>query len=235
MTAPCKLSVIIPAYNETNRLVRTLPTIFAWLDAQGPSELVLVNDGSTDSTLQVMQEAARQRTYVKVVSYAPNRGKGRAVAEGVAVSLGQQVLVTDVDLSVPLEEATRLRERLQGNVKVAIASRVATGARVHQPLIRWLGGRGLNLFIQAFFLPGLKDTQCGFKLFDGATARTLFAQLHIDGFAFDVEVLWRVRRAGLGIAEVGVEWTHDEDSRVSPLRHTWQILTDLARLRCGLR
>lgn len=225
------LSVVVPAYNEASRLARSLPTFFAFLDAQPSCELLLVNDGSTDSTLAVMQQASLTRDYVRVVSYPHNAGKGRAVATGVARSTGTSVLITDVDLSVPLTELPLLQSRLVSPVAAVIASRVVRGARISQPLYRRLGGRGLNLFIQALFLPGLRDTQCGFKLFAGDLARSLFAQQCIDGFAFDVEILWRVRRAGYRVAEVGVQWNHDADSRVSPLKHTIQIFSDLFRLR----
>jgi dolichyl-phosphate beta-glucosyltransferase len=229
-----KLSVVVPAYNEATRLARSLPAFYTYLDGQDSVELILVNDGSTDSTLAVMRQAASSRSYVQVVSYDHNRGKGRAVATGVAATTGQNILVTDVDLSVPFSELSRLMARLGSNTGAVIASRVASGAQVSQPFYRTLGGRVLNLFIQALFLPGLRDTQCGFKLFEGDLARAIFASQRIDGFAFDVEVLWRIRRAGYRIAEVGVQWTHDADSRVLPLKHTAQILTDLIKLRFGL-
>ena len=211
-----------------------MPAFFSYLDSLPGAELILANDGSTDGTLDLMHAAAKQRDYVKVVTYDRNRGKGRAVATGIAASSGDIILVTDVDLSVPLCEMPHLLSSLQGRTGAVIASRVALGAQVSQPLIRRLGGRALNLFIQASFLPGLRDTQCGFKLFDGSLARQVFAQSRIDGFAFDVEALWRVRREGRKVQEIGVKWVHDEDSRVAPLRHTLQITGDLMRLRFGL-
>jgi putative flippase GtrA len=231
---PRRLSIVVPAYNEARRLKRSLPAFFSYLDSLPGAELILANDGSTDGTLDLMHAAAKQRDYVKVVTYERNRGKGRAVATGIAASSGDIILVTDVDLSVPLCEMPHLLPSLQGRTGAVIASRVALGAQVSQPLIRRLGGRALNLFIQASFLPGLRDTQCGFKLFDGSLARQVFAQSRIDGFAFDVEALWRVRREGRKVQEIGVKWVHDEDSRVAPLRHTLQITGDLMRLRFGL-
>jgi len=229
-----ELSVFVPGYNEAERLPRSLEHVLPWLEASGRSfELILVDDGSRDGTLEVMRDWESKHPGVRVASQKPNRGKGRALAVGVGISRGRRVLVSDADFSTPIEELPKLEAALEAGTAVAIGSRALPGSQIEvpQPFYRVLGGRALNLAIQLLALPGLWDTQCGFKLFEGDLARTVFAQLKTDGFAYDVEVLWRARRAGSRIAEIPVVWRHKEDSRVSPFRHSFQILRDVVTMR----
>ena len=229
-----ELSVVVPGYNEAERLPRSLEHVLPWLEASGRSfELILVDDGSRDGTLEVMRDWESKHPGVRVASQKPNRGKGRALAVGVGISRGRRVLVSDADFSTPIEELPKLEAALEAGTAVAIGSRALPGSQIEvpQPFYRVLGGRALNLAIQLLALPGLWDTQCGFKLFEGDLARTVFAQLKTDGFAYDVEVLWRARRAGSRIAEIPVVWRHKEDSRVSPFRHSFQILRDVVTMR----
>lgn len=229
-----ELSVVVPGYNEAERLPRSLEHVLPWLEASGRSfELILVDDGSRDGTLEVMRDWESKHPGVRVASQKPNRGKGRALAVGVGISRGRRVLVSDADFSTPIEELPKLEAALEAGTAVAIGSRALPGSQIEvpQPFYRVLGGRALNVAIQLLALPGLWDTQCGFKLFEGDLARTVFAQLKTDGFAYDVEVLWRARRAGSRIAEIPVVWRHKEDSRVSPFRHSFQILRDVVTMR----
>jgi dolichyl-phosphate beta-glucosyltransferase len=228
------LSVIIPAYNEESRLPATLDRVLEFL-AAGPRsyEIVLVDDGSSDGTLAVMNAAADGQPNVHVVSLSENRGKGRAVAAGVAASSGALVLFSDADLSTPIEELTKLETALESGADVAIASRALKKSEIviPQPTTRVLMGKVFNLLVQGLLLvPGVWDTQCGFKLFRGGTGRELFGMLKTDGFAFDVEVLHRARRRGLKIAEVPVRWSHSAPTKVR-WRHPLQMFWDLLRIR----
>ena len=229
-----QLSVVIPGYNEAERLPRSLEQVIPWLERSGKSyEVVLADDGSRDQSLEVMRGWAARHPTIRVVSQLPNRGKGRALAIGVAVTRGDLVLTSDADFSTPIDELPKLEAALATGADVAIGSRARPGSQimVPQPFYRVVGGRVLNVAIQALALPGVWDTQCGFKLFRGDLARSVFGQLQTDGFAYDVEVLWRARRAGHRIAEVPVVWRHKEDSRVSPFRHSFQILRDVVAMR----
>lgn len=229
-----ELSVVVPGYNEAERLPRSLERVVPWLEDSGRAfELVLVDDGSRDQTLEVMREWEARHRAIRVVYQRPNRGKGRALATGVAVTRGALVLVSDADFSTPIQELDKLEAALQAGADVAIGSRARPGSHIEvpQPFYRVLGGRALNIAIQALALPGIWDTQCGFKLFRGDLGREVFGSLQTDGFAYDVEVLWRARRHGCRIVEVPVVWRHMEDSRVAPFRHSFQILRDVAALR----
>jgi glycosyltransferase involved in cell wall biosynthesis len=168
-----------------------------------------------------------------IVALERNQGKGAAVRAGMLRARGETRLFTDADLSTPIEELPRLRERLGGACQVAIASRAVPGSTidVHQPGRREMMGRTYNRLLQLVALPGLHDTQCGFKLFTAEAAVTCFQPLRTKGFGFDAEVLLRARRHGWEIAEVPVRWSHRDDSRVSALRDSGMVLFDLIRLR----
>ena len=230
------LSVVIPAYNEEGRLPETLRRLQPYLARRGrPFELILVDDGSADGTLQIMREESKRHPYVRVVA-APHRGKGRALANGVVASSGRLVLISDADLSTPIAELPKLEAALADGADVAIASRAKHGARIEisQPPHRVLMGKVFNLIVQALLLPGIWDTQCGFKLFKGDLGRELFGQLKTDGFGYDVEVLYRARRSRHPIAEVPVRWQHSAPTRVAAFRSSFDMLKDVIRIRLGL-
>ncbi|MBO0702606.1 MAG: glycosyltransferase family 2 protein [Candidatus Dormibacteraeota bacterium] len=228
-----ELSIVVPCFNEQRRLPATLGAIRAYLGRHHlAGEVILVDDGSRDGTLRLMRAAATRHPEVRVVALSPNRGKGRAVAEGVRVARGDQILVSDADLSTPIEELPKLQRALERGVDVAIGSRAAPGAReIDQPLHRQLMGKSFNRLVQTLLLPGFHDTQCGFKLFRGEVAHELFAGLVTDGFAFDVEILVRALDAGCTVAEVPVRWFSSDASTVSPLEASSAMLRDLVRLR----
>ena len=230
------LSVVIPAYNEENRLPATLHRVREYLEDEKRSyELVLVDDGSGDGTLAAMNAAAERHSNIRVVALGENRGKGRAVAAGVAASRGALLLFSDADLSTPIEELAKLEAAVAAGADVAIASRALKGSEIviPQPGTRVLMGKVFNLLVQGMLLvPGVWDTQCGFKLFRGPSGRELFAALETDGFAFDVEVLHRARRRGLRIAEVPVSWSHSAPTKVR-WQHPLQMFRDLVRIRFG--
>ncbi len=238
MAANPRLSVVVPAFNEQDRLPASLEAALPYLESLGCEyELIVVDDGSTDDTLQVMRRAESERPPVRVVALKPNRGKGRALAEGVAASRGDLVLVSDADFSTPIDELPTLQAAIDAGADVAIGSRALRGSRVEvsQPIYRVLMGKGFNLIVQAVLLPGLWDTQCGFKLFRGEAARELFGGLRTDGFGYDFDVLFRAKRAGYQIAEVPVRWINSASSRVSPVSDSWEMLVHVIRLRLRSR
>jgi dolichyl-phosphate beta-glucosyltransferase len=229
------LSVVVPCLNEETRLPGSLAAALTYLEATGREhELILVDDGSRDRTPELIREAESAHASVRGVFLRPNRGKGRAVAEGVAASAGRLVLVSDADFSAPIDELPRLEAAIDAGTDVAIGSRAKRGSReVDQPLHRRAMGKGFNLMVQATLLPGIWDTQCGFKLFRGEVARDLLARLRTDGFAYDVEVLYSARRSGCVVSEIPVRWINSPTTRVQAVRHSREMLMDLLRIRLG--
>jgi glycosyltransferase involved in cell wall biosynthesis len=232
MTAP-DLSVVIPAFNEFQRLGHSLTRIVEYVDAQGvDAEIVVVDDGSTDGTGDLARSHLASRR-ASVISNTSNRGKGFAVRRGVLDARGRTVLITDADLSCPIEEHQRLaRAMCDRNLDVAIGSRSLPQSRieVRQHLGRELMGKTFNGFVRALTGMPYGDTQCGFKLLKAARARQLFERMTIDGFAFDVELLLLCARDGLRVGEVPVVWRNSRDSHVSLFGDSMRMLFDLGRL-----
>jgi dolichyl-phosphate beta-glucosyltransferase len=228
------LSMVIPAYNEARRLPPTLARLRDYLEA-GPDtyEVLVVDDGSTDDTVSVAQAVAREWPKLEVLTLPQNQGKGAAVREGMLHARGALRAFSDADLSTPIEELPRLRSHLGGACHVAIASRDAPGSdiQVHQPRWREFMGRTYNRILRLLVLPGIRDTQCGFKLFTSEAAEACFAPLETFRFGFDAEVLVRARRRGWEIAEVPVQWRHVEESRVGGIGDALRMLYDLVMLR----
>jgi len=230
VTAPVSLSVVIPAFNEEQRLPGTLATILPFLRSRGETfEVVVVDDGSRDRTAEVAGEAGPE---VRVLKNPGNRGKGYSVRNGMLNAQGAWRLMSDADLSTPIEELDRLKGALTDGAEIAIASRAVSGANLEkrQSMMRETSGRLFNRLVRMLHLPGIKDTQCGFKLFSAAAARAAFTESTLDGFAFDVEALVLAHRAGFRIKEVPVTWRNDEQSRVSFGRGL-AAFVDLFRLR----
>ncbi|OIJ69649.1 dolichyl-phosphate beta-glucosyltransferase [Streptomyces mangrovisoli] len=230
------LSVVVPAYNEQERLGPTLDAITGYLEEHpgrwADWEIVVADDGSTDGTRDVV--SGREDDRVRLVAGADHRGKGRALRLGVAATRGRRVLVTDADLAAPIEELARLDTELcaDGGAAAVIGSRSVPGATIHlrQHRMRELLGRAGNFVIRAVAVPGIRDTQCGFKLFDGDRAREAFAASRLDGWGIDVEVLSHFHRADWPVAEVPVSWSHRIGSKVRPLDYA-RVLTELVRLK----
>ena len=225
------LSVVVPAYNEEARLPRTLLRLREYLDARGqPYEIVVVDDGSRDGTVAAARAAGGPA--LRLLEGQRNRGKGHAVRRGMLAATGARRLMCDADLSTPIEELEPLEAALEAGCGVAIGSRAVRGARleVRQGPWREVSGKAFNLLARAVALPDLHDTQCGFKLFTAEAAQAGFGRASLDGFAFDVEVLFLARRAGFRIAEVPVTWRNDAATRVS-LAKGLSAFLDLLRLR----
>ncbi len=224
------LSVVIPAFNEARRLPATLARVHAFLDARGgPYQVLVVDDGSSDGTAEVARAGPGA---VEVLRHAENRGKGHAVRAGMLFARGERRLMTDADLSTPIEDLARLEAEIERGFDVAIGSRAVAGAQieVHQPLYRELMGRLFNRLVQLLLLPGLHDTQCGFKLWRADAAAAAFAACRLDGFSFDVEALYVARLRGLRIAELPVTWRNDAATRVG-LGGGAAAFADLVRIR----
>jgi dolichyl-phosphate beta-glucosyltransferase len=228
------LSIVVPCYNEQDRLPATVDAIKRYMAEQGIEyELILSDDGSKDGTAGVITGAMEGDPHVRAVKLRQNRGKGRALAEGVAVTHGERVLLTDADLSTPIGELPKLAARLDAGAGVAIGSRSIKGSQVliSQPFYRVMMGKTFNLIVQALLLPGLWDTQCGFKLFRGDLARAVFAELKTDGFGYDPEALYLAKKRGERIAEVPVIWRHSAPTKVAALRHSLDMFKDVLKTR----
>jgi len=239
-SVPCvDLSIVVPAYNEEHRLPPTLARLATYLASQPLRwEIVVVDDGSLDDTCGVVERAMATIPNLRLFRQRPNRGKGAAVRLGMLAARGQIRVMSDADGSMPPEQLPRLLAPIIAcTAEVAIGSRYAEGAKsdVDQPLYRVLWSRLANLLVQRSLVPGVRDTQCGFKAFTAEAARDLFARGRIDGWAFDLEILALARRAGFAIAEVGVEWTDDRRSRVNPLKDMWKVVREAMTIRKNLR
>lgn len=227
-----ELSVIVPAYNEEGRLAPGLRQALEYLARRGePYELLVVDDGSRDATARVAEAFAPQG--VRVVRHERNRGKGAAVRTGLLASRGRKVLVSDADFSTPIEEIEKLERFLQDGTPLVIGSRGLADSQVRQrqPFYREMMGRTFNRLIRLFGVRGIRDTQCGFKLARGEEGRRIAGELKIEGFAWDVEMIWLARRRGYKVAEVGVVWVNSPDSRVDPIRSSFSMFRDVISMR----
>ncbi len=229
------LSIVVPCLDEAHRLPPSLRGIADYLERQPrwlPAEMIVVDDGSRDGTAAAARAVEMpERVALSILRHDRNRGKGAAVRTGFAGSSGHSVLICDADLATPIEELDVV-QRAAGNSRVAFGSRAVDRSKiaVRQPLYRDFMGRTFNLAVRLLTLPGVYDTQCGFKLFPGELARALARVQQMDGFAFDVELLFLARRWGFEIVEVPVCWRHVEASRVRPVLHSSEMIRDVFRL-----
>lgn len=234
---PSALSVIIPAYNEAERLGKTLETVASYLTEHFPeSELIVVDDGSTDNTAALSNEVlnAHESLRTSVISYKSNLGKGRAVRLGLLAARGDVALFSDADLSTPITEAPKLVDPIdRGDSDVTFGSRALDRSLigVHQPWRREQGGRVFNLVVRlATGLP-FWDTQCGFKAFRMRVCRPLIEAATVDRFGFDVELLYLTYRAGLRLKEIPVRWDHNEGSKLSVVRDSLKAISEVGLIR----
>ena len=239
-SVPCvDLSIVVPAFNEEHRLPPTLARLSAYLQTQPLRwEIVVVDDGSRDATCAVVEAAMASIPNLRLVRQTPNRGKGAAVRLGMLAARGQIRVMSDADGSMSPDQLPRLLAPiLAGTAEISIGSRYAEGARsnIKQPWYRVVWSRLANRVIQRSLVPGVRDTQCGFKAFTAEAARALFSVGRIDGWAFDLEILALARLTGFAIAEVGVEWTDDRRSRVNPLKDMWKVVREAMTIRRNLR
>jgi dolichyl-phosphate beta-glucosyltransferase len=232
------LSIVVPAYNEEARIVSSLARIAAYLDGSGiDAEVLVVDDGSKDKTAEVAAKALESRRG-RVLPNGENRGKGYSVRHGVLEARGRFVLLTDADLSTPIEEHAKLAAVLRDrDLDVVIGSRAVAGAdvQVRQGWLRESMGRTFNRLIRAVTGLPFRDTQCGFKLMDRERVKPIVDKMVVDGFAFDVELLFLSARFGLSVAEVPVIWRNAAGSKVSVIVDPLSMMVDLFRVRWRFR
>ena len=229
-----RYSIVIPAYNESARIPATLRSVVECVRAnQWPAEVIVVNDGSIDSTAQAVRDFSLQAPEVRLLENPGNRGKGYSVRAGILRAQGEIVMFTDADLSAPMEEAERLFAAIANGADIAIGSRWVESSRqtARQPLYRQFFGRCFNLVCRMVMNLPFADTQCGFKAFTRTAAQTVFQLQTIERWGFDPEILFIAIKRGFRIVEVPVSWAHDERSRISYLRDGIQMLKELAIVR----
>ena len=227
------LSIIIPAYNEESRLPKTLDQIHAYLNATGiSSEVIVVDDGSRDGTVQCVELKSREWPALRVVKNPGNHGKGYSVRHGMLEARGKIVLFTDADLSAPIEEADKLLAALATN-DVAIGSRAMNRKliEVHQPWTREIAGIVFNTIVRVVLGLNFEDTQCGFKAFRREKSQIVFEQQRIERFGFDPELLFLAQRNGLAIAEVPVRWSNAPGTTVSVWDGIRAMFFEVAKIR----
>ena len=227
-------SIVIPAYNERARILATLEAVVRAVRTHlWRAEVIVVNDGSTDETAQMVRDFAQTAPEVRLQENPGNRGKGYSVREGLLHAQGEIVMFSDADLSAPIDEAESLFAAIRSGADIAIGSRwLATSRQTHkQPLYRQFFGRCFNMLTRAVMRLPYADTQCGFKAFTRHAAQTVFQLQTIERWGFDPEILFIARKRSLKVTEVPVSWAHDERSRISYLRDGLQMLKELCIVR----
>jgi dolichyl-phosphate beta-glucosyltransferase len=230
------LTIIIPAYNEEERLPRTLPQVVAFAENQEYDiEVLVVDNASSDRTAQIVRDMMPAHPALSL-SHQPIQGKGAAVRKGMLQGNGEYLFICDADLAMPIEQVTRFMPPRCPAYDVAIASREIAGAvRHNEPPHRHVMGRAFNLVVRTLALPGIQDTQCGFKALQRDAAHDIFNTQQIDGWAFDVEILYIARQRGYRIIEIPIDWYYGAGSRVSPIRDSWNMLREVFRIRANGR
>jgi len=242
MSSQIFLSIIIPSYNEESRLPNTLKNAIQFLSQKSfQSELIVVDDGSQDQTFQIAsaflssQNLPNRTISYQLIKNSRNLGKGQSIRNGVAKARGLLILFTDADNSTPIEELDKFLPYIkpQGQFDIIIGSRYLkeSSILVHQPWHRKLLGRSANFLIQLLLLPGVTDTQCGFKLFNGKVAKDLFAKTFLPRWGFDMEILFLARKMGYQILEVAVTWFNSSASRVRPIKDSFRTLKELLEIK----
>lgn len=231
---PITHSIVIPAYNEAKRLEATLDRVLGYVaERKWNAEVLVVNDGSKDTTREIVLQRAAQNPVLRLVDNPGNRGKGYSVRNGVMNARGEFILFTDADLASPIEEGEKLLAALAAGADIAIGSRWLdkTLQTRPQPLYRRILGRVFNLALRLVLGMNFKDTQCGFKAFKRQAAEAVFPLQVIERWGFDPEILFLARRLGLRVDEVAVKWAHQENTKISPIRDGLRMFTELLTIR----
>lgn len=232
MSSSAQLSVIVPANNEGWRLPDSLGELFSFLATQPyPAEVIVVENGSSDDTATVVRRLMNMYSGLRLLSLE-RAGKGGAVRAGVLEAAAAVIFMCDADLSTPAAEIPRFMARLDDGYDIVVGSREGVGAiRYGEPGYRHLMGRAFNGLVRKLAVPGIQDTQCGFKAFRSDVARQLFAMQTINGWAFDVEILFLARKLGYRVEELPVEWRFNDDTKVRAARDTGRMLRDILAIR----
>lgn len=224
------ISIIIPAYNEEERIGVSIEKINKYLNSENiNAEIIVVDDGSNDNTVNI----ASKFSNVKVIKQDKNKGKGAAVRRGMLAAKGDFRIFTDADLSTPIYELKKLLDYFNKGYDVCIGSRAVDYSLIkeHQPWYREMMGKTFNKIVQLLVVKGIKDTQCGFKGFNKSAAEKIFSKAKIDGFAFDVELVFLAGKFNLKIAEIPVEWYNDERSKVNPITDSTKMFIEILKIR----
>jgi glycosyltransferase involved in cell wall biosynthesis len=231
------LSIVIPAFNEERRLDASLEKLDSYLHSQNiNAEIIVVDDGSSDGTARLVMRAMQEKPYIRLLQNHINRGKGYSLRRGVEAALGEIILLTDADLSVPIKELDKLVLAMENGADVAIGSRGIDlgGERLAAPWHRKLCSAGFRMVVRSVLGLRFEDTQCGFKAFKRKAARMIFARQRIERWGFDPEVLMLAERFCFVVKEVGVEAVHDTGSRLNVLRDSFQMLCEVLKIRYHL-
>jgi dolichyl-phosphate beta-glucosyltransferase len=230
--ATCFLSIVVPAYNEEKRLPDSLPRIIQFVQQQEYSiEVIVVDDGSTDRTADIVREFQKQAPFITLLQ-VDHGGKGHAVRAGMMQAHGEYLFLCDSDLSMPIEEVTKFLPPALDGYDLAIASREIEGARRYdEPGYRHLMGRVFNLIVRLLAVRGIQDTQAGFKCFRRDAARQLFPLQTVDGWGFDVEILFIAQRHGMKMVEVPINWYYKNRSQVRPIQDTYNMFREALTVR----
>ena len=229
MTQNKKISIVIPAFNEEQRIGTTLDKIRDFnKEKVFDFEILVVDDGSTDSTVKVVKSKN-----IHVIEQKKNKGKGAAVRRGILEANGDIILFSDADLSTPIYEINKLLPYFDEDYDICIGSRALKDELIkeHQPWYREFMGKTFNKIVQILVLKGIEDTQCGFKAFTKEAAKKIFTNTEIDGFAFDVEALFLASKYNYKVKEIAVEWYNDERSKVDPIRDSIKMLGEIMKIR----
>ncbi|MEA2007789.1 MAG: dolichyl-phosphate beta-glucosyltransferase [Chloroflexota bacterium] len=230
------LSLVIPAYNEERRLPHTLEQVALFLESQSYSwEVIVVDNASSDKTPDIIRDFAQRHPQIRGL-HEKRRGKGEAVKSGMLAAKGEYRFMCDADLSMPITELNRFLPPQLENFDLAIASREAQGATRHnEPFYRHLGGRAINTLIRLLILPGLNDTQCGFKCFSAAATEDLFNHQTLSSWSFDIEILAIAQLRGYKIAEIPISWHFEPGSKLNAFRSAVQMFLDILTVRDNAR
>ncbi|MBU1083091.1 glycosyltransferase family 2 protein [Patescibacteria group bacterium] len=230
------LSVVIPTYNEERRIGKTLVSVKQFLNSQNyPYEVIVVDDGSSDTTRSIIQIISEGWPHIRLITNTINRGKGAVVKQGVLNAQGQYILFTDADNATPIEQVSKLLQYVE-EFPVVIGSRHCPGGKVHIPQARHriILSRASNLLIRLLAVPGVWDTQCGFKLFERNAGQNIFANVQLEKWGFDFEALTIAAHLGYKFKEVGIEWYNSPESKVRAGREALRTLRDLLRVKSNL-
>lgn len=233
MTSP-KLSIVVPVFNEKKRFINGFDHYYKYLRHQKFSwELIIVNDGSTDNTLNLIKESKKSKKGIQLISYKKNHGKGFAICQGVKVAVGEYVLFADIDHSVPINTVESFFDYLKNGYPVVIGSRRVKGAIIakHQNLLRESLGRGFTSIVNMFINPYIADATCGFKAFENKVAQKIFNKITVYDWAFDAEILYICKKKNIKIAQVPVTWTDVRGSKVSLLKDIANSLKGILKIR----
>lgn len=231
---PIKLSVIVPCYNEEKRFADGFDHYYSYLKKQKyPWELILVNDGSNDSTLKLMKEATANKSSIKIVSYPHNYGKGYAIVQGIDVAEGRYILFSDIDHSVSISTMENFYAYFEKGYQVVIGSRRAKGAKIlkQQHPLRELLGRGFTFLVRALIDPEIKDATCGFKAFTQDTAQKIFSKITVYDWAFDAEIIFLCKKFNISVAQAPVVWSDVKGTKVSLKKDILRSLMGLVKIR----